>query len=106
MEMQQQDFQRPETHVVGRDRLGLRVLALIDSPLARLGRRVRIHRLETDAERDWGAVMEVLASTSGLQMDFESEGSVILQWESPGDLEMALSRSCTTVDRSNDEAPF
>lgn len=70
---------RPE--LTGLERLGLRVSAMINSPLAQLGRRVLIHRLDTDSDHDWEAIMELLAETDGLDMTFCDDGSVILQWE-------------------------
>jgi len=85
-------------------KLEQRVHALINSPVAHLGRRVRIHRLETDSDQAWGAVMDTLAATNGLHMQFDDAGAVILQWESTG--AMTFAQGCTTADRSNDEAPF
>lgn len=67
--------------LTGLERLGLRVSAMINSPLAQLGRRVLIHRLDTDADQDWEVVMELLAETDGLEMTFCDDGSVVLQWE-------------------------
>jgi len=67
------------------ERLGLRVSAMINSPLAQLGRRVLIHRLDTDCDQDWDAIMEILSETDGLDMTFCDDGSVILQWEKPVD---------------------
>ncbi|OLU16835.1 MULTISPECIES: DUF1654 domain-containing protein [unclassified Pseudomonas] len=62
------------------------VLAMVDLPVAWLGKRVRIHRLETDGDAEWGQVMYQLAAIGGLQMDFDEAGSVILQWEKQGDM--------------------
>lgn len=70
---------RPE--LTGLERLGLRVSAMINSPLAQLGRRVLIHRLDTDSDQDWDAIMELLSETDGLDMTFCDDGSVILQWD-------------------------
>lgn len=70
---------RPE--LTGLERLGLRVSAMINSPLAQLGRRVLIHRLDTDSDQDWEAIMELLSETDDLDMTFCDDGSVILQWE-------------------------
>ncbi|WP_323115114.1 DUF1654 domain-containing protein [Pseudomonas guariconensis] len=67
------------------ERLGLRVSAMINSPLAQLGRKVLIHRLDTDSDQDWDAIMELLSETDGLDMTFCDDGSVILQWEKPDD---------------------
>ncbi|MDG9886324.1 DUF1654 domain-containing protein [Pseudomonas sp. GD04058] len=69
------------SELTGLERLGLRVSAMINSPLAQLGRRVLIHRLDTDSDQDWEAIMELLSETDGLDMTFCDDGSVILQWE-------------------------
>lgn len=69
------------SELTGLERLGLRVSAMINSPLAQLGRRVLIHRLDTDSDQDWDAIMELLSETDGLDMTFYDGGSVILQWE-------------------------
>ncbi|MNJ63703.1 hypothetical protein D3C77_596210 [compost metagenome] len=81
--MPKQKKSAPQYHqeLTGLERLGLRVSAMINSPLAQLGRRVLIHRLDTDADQDWEDVMELLAETDGLEMTFCDDGSVILQWE-------------------------
>jgi len=67
------------------ERLGLRVSAMINSPVAQLGRRVLIHRLDTDNDQDWDAIMELLSETDGLDMTFCDDGSVLLHWEKPTD---------------------
>lgn len=90
----------------GSDQLARRVLAMVDSPVAWLGKRVRIHRLETDGDAEWGEVMDRLAATSGLQMDFENEGSVILQWEKADDLSISLGAGARPAEQSRNEAPF
>lgn len=86
----------------GSDQLARRVLAMVDSPVAWLGKRVRIHRLETDGDDEWGEVMDRLAATSGLQMDYDDAGSVILQWECTGEIDAALARN--TDAPATDEA--
>lgn len=62
------------------ERLGLRVSEMINSPLAQLGRRVLIHRLDTDSAKDWDSIKEVLAETSGLEVTLFSERSMIVEW--------------------------
>ncbi|WP_313087224.1 DUF1654 domain-containing protein [Stutzerimonas nitrititolerans] len=62
------------------ERLGLRVSAMINSPIAQLGRRVMIHRLDDDPQEAWDAVMEILAETDGLNMTFNDDGTVTLEW--------------------------
>ncbi|MBC3493597.1 DUF1654 domain-containing protein [Pseudomonas taiwanensis] len=88
------------------ERLGLRVSAMINSPLAQLGRKVLIHRLDTDSDQDWDAIMELLSETDGLDMTFCDDGSVILQWDKPDDADQAVERE--EGDRegeANDEDP-
>lgn len=75
----------PREELNGFEKLGLRVSAMINSPLAQLGRKVLIHQLDTDSDRDWDAIMELLSETDGLDMAFCDDGSVILQWDSPTD---------------------
>lgn len=74
----------------GIERLGLRVSAMINSPIAQLGRRVLIHRLDTDSDQDWDAIMELLSETEGLDMTFCDDGSVILQWAKPEDEQISV----------------
>lgn len=89
--------------LTGLERLGLRVSAMINSPLAQLGRRVLIHRLDTDAEQDWEEVMELLAETDGLEMTFCDDGSVILQWENQSDKDWVIKDG---EIEAVEEAPF
>lgn len=97
---------RPE--LTGLERLGLRVSAMINSPLAQLGRRVLIHRLDTDSDQDWDAIMELLSETGGLDMTFCDDGSVILQWDAPTDDDRVIEREVELdlVRHEQEEAPF
>ncbi|MCG6540208.1 DUF1654 domain-containing protein [Pseudomonas sp. KSR10] len=67
------------------EKLGLRVSAMINSPIAQLGRRVTIHRLDDDPQEAWDSVMEMLAETDGLNMVFNDDGTVTLEWEKSSD---------------------
>lgn len=95
---------RPE--LTGLERLGLRVSAMINSPLAQLGRRVLIHRLDTDSDQDWEAIMELLAETDGLDMTFCDDGSVILQWEKPDDSDQVVEGEESEDGGESEAAPF
>lgn len=96
---------RPE--LTGLERLGLRVSAMINSPLAQLGRRVLIHRLDTDSDQDWDAIMELISETDGLDMTFCDDGSVILQWERADDAKLVERRDNSETDESGEEeSPF
>ncbi|QVM94154.1 DUF1654 domain-containing protein [Pseudomonas sp. SORT22] len=94
--------------LTGLERLGLRVSAMINSPLAQLGRRVLIHRLDTDVDQDWEAMMELLAETDGLEMTFCDDGSVILEWERQTDDDRVIesNQDVEAVEREEEEAPF
>ena len=65
----------------GLERLGMRVSAMINAPLAQLNRRVTIYRLDTDSDESWEGVMELLAETDGLDMTFNDDGTVMLRWD-------------------------
>lgn len=78
--------------LTGLERLGLRVSAMINSPLAQFGRKVLIHQLDTDSDQDWDAIMELLLETDGLDMTFSDDGSVILQWDAPTDDDQVIER--------------
>ena len=94
------------TELTGLECLGLRVSAMINSPLAQLGRRVLIHRLDTDSDQDWEAIMELLAETEGLDMTFCDDGSVILRWERSDDEQVDKQDEGEEDDEPKEEAPF
>lgn len=82
----------PREELTGLEKLGLRVSAMINSPLAQFGRKVLIHQLDTDSDQDWRAIMEVLSETDGLDMTFCDDGSVILQWNAATDDDRVIDR--------------
>jgi len=90
------------------ERLGLRVSAMINSPLAQLGRRVLVHRMDTDADHDWQSIMELLAETDGLDMTFCDDGAVILQWDLPTDDDRVIDRGedVALIEPEEEGAPF
>lgn len=98
----------PREELTSLERLGLRVSAMINSPLAQLGRKVLIHRLDTDSDQDWDAIMELLSETDGLDMTFCDDGSVILQWDAPTDDDRVIEREVELdlVRHEEVEAPF
>ena len=64
------------------ERLNLRVASMINHPIAQDQMWVKIHRLETDGEREWGEVMGAIAEVDGIEMVFNDEDcSVTLKWE-------------------------
>ncbi len=74
---------KPEVRVEmsGVERLGLRVSGMINHPIAQVQRWVKIHRLDTDGDREWEEVMGVLSATDGLDVAFEDDGAVTVRWE-------------------------
>ncbi|MFV0926508.1 DUF1654 domain-containing protein [Pseudomonas palmensis] len=90
------------------ERLGLRVSAMINSPLAQLDRKVLVHRMDTDADHDWESIMELLAGTDGLEMTFCDDGSVFLKWDAPTDDDRVIDRGedVALVEPEEEEAPF
>ncbi|WP_176509419.1 MULTISPECIES: DUF1654 domain-containing protein [Pseudomonas] len=94
--------------LTGLERLGLRVSAMINSPLAQFGRKVLIHQLDTDSDQDWGAIMELLSQTDGLDMTFCDDGSVILQWDAPTDDDRVIEKAVDLdlVRHEDEKAPF
>lgn len=90
--MSVQECQARKNELTGLERLGLRVSAMINSPLAQFGRKVLIHQLEVDCDQDWDALMELLAEIDGLDMTFCDDGSVILQWDAPTNDDRVIDR--------------
>ena len=67
--------------ISGVERLGIRISSMINHPVAQTRRWVEIHRLDTDGDREWEEVMELLSETDGREMTFNDDGSVRLKWE-------------------------
>lgn len=85
MAKQQKVKQQEVRELTGLERLGLRVSAMIGSPVAQLQRWVTIHRLDTDDEEAWEGVMELLAETNGIDITFNDDGTLTLNWERESD---------------------
>ncbi|WP_422402610.1 DUF1654 domain-containing protein [Pseudomonas sp. GZD-209] len=98
----------PREELTGLEKLGLRVSAMINSPLAQYGRKVLIHQLDTDRDQDWDAIMELLSETDGLDMIFCDDGSVILQWDASTDDDLVIEREVDLdlVRHDVEETPF
>lgn len=88
----------------GLERLGLRVSAMIGSPVAQIQRWVTIHRLDTDDDQAWDAVMEVLAETDGIDMTFNDDGTITLKWERATDDDRVM--EVDDLDKIGAPAPF
>lgn len=92
--------------ITGMERLTLRVSSMINHPLTQDRKTVTIHRLETDGDREWQEVMEVLSEVNGIDMIFNDEGeSVTLSWEAPSD-DDPRARVHEEFDSVEELAPF
>lgn len=93
-------------HVVsGLERLGLRVSAMINHPIAQEQRWVTIHKLDSDGDMEWDEVMSLISETDGIEMTFNDDGSVTLRWEasSEDDPQVQEREELTLMDEA---APF
>ena len=89
----------------GMERLALRVSSMINHPIAQERREVRIHRLDTDGEREWGEIVSALSEADGIDLAHNHEdGSITLKWEPSEDDE----KSAQVVDpfEAEEPAPF
>ena len=91
---------RQEMH--GVERLGLRVSGMINHPIAQERRWVKIHRLDTDGDREWDEVMGLLAETDGIDMTFNDDESVTLKWETSAEED----RPIEVFEPVEEPAPF
>lgn len=97
----------PREELTGLEKLGLRVSAMINSPLAQFGRKVLIRQLDTDSDQDWHAIMELLSETDGIDMTFSDDGSVVLQWGAPTENDRVIERDLELgLVRQGEKAPF
>lgn len=68
------------------ERLQLRVSSMINHPIAQERREVRIHRLDTDGEREWSEILGALSEADGIAMTrHDEDDSVTLRWEPSDD---------------------
>jgi hypothetical protein len=72
----------------GMERLSLRVSSMINHPIAQERREVRIHRLDTDGEREWSEIVSALSEADGIELAHNHEdASITLRWEPSADEE-------------------
>ena len=102
MGVMQQQKEHHRVELTGIERLNLRVSNMINHPVAQIQRWVTIHRLDTDGEREWEEVMNVLSETDAIDMTFNDDDSVTLRWEASVDGD----RSVEVVDPIEELAPF
>ncbi|WP_062388736.1 DUF1654 domain-containing protein [Pseudomonas abietaniphila] len=87
------------------ERLSLRVSSMINHPIAQERREVRIHRLDTDGEREWNEIVNTILESDGIELTHNHEdGSITLRWEALEDDE----RPAIAADpfETEDPAPF
>ena len=96
--------QQEPRELTGLEKLGLRVSAMINSPKAQLERQARIHRLDTDTDEAWGAVMDLLAEEDGLEME-QRDGELTLRWYLPNDSDTIVALE-EFESLEEDAAPF
>lgn len=90
--------------MTGLERLGLRVSSMINHPTAQHQRWVTIHRLDTDGDQEWEEVMGFLSETDDLEMTFNDDESVTLQWEARSDEDRVLEMA--DLEEVEEPAPF
>ena len=68
------------------ERLTMRVSSMINHPIAQERREVRIHRLDTDGEREWNEIVNAISEADGINLTHNHEdASITLRWESSDD---------------------
>jgi len=88
--------------ISGIERLGMRVSSMINHPVAQVQRWVTIHRLDDDGDREWEEVMGLLSETDGIDMAFNDDESVTLNWE----VSAEENRSVEVLEQIEEAAPF
>jgi hypothetical protein len=75
----------------GMERLSLRVSSMINHPIAQERREVRIHRLDTDGEKEWSEIVSSLSEADGIELAHNHEdASITLKWGPSADQEKAV----------------
>ncbi|VVO21905.1 DUF1654 domain-containing protein [Pseudomonas fluorescens] len=92
--------------ICGMERLGLRVSGMINHPIAQGQRWVRIHRLDTDGDREWDEVMGLLSETDGIDLTFNDDETVTLQWEASDENDPAVQEHDELTVIDEELAPF
>lgn len=87
------------------ERLLLRVSSMINHPVTQERREVRIHRLDTDGEREWAEVLNAMSEAAGIEMTLNDEDeSVTLRWEPCDEDERPLAQ--VQEEMEEEAAPF
>lgn len=102
MAMAQQKDRLESGGMTGLERLELRVSSMINHPVAQIQRWVKIHRLDTDGDREWEEVRGLLSETDGIDMTFSDDGSMTLKWEASAEED----RPVEVLEPAEEPAPF
>jgi hypothetical protein len=92
------------TAMSGMERLVMRVSGMINHPTAQHQRWVKVHRLETDGDREWEEMLSVVGEADGIELSFEDDDSVTIRWEAPSDEDRPV--QAEDVDLAEAPAPF
>jgi hypothetical protein len=105
MAKQKMSAPQPSRQVLtGFERLGLRVAAMINHPVAQIQRWVTIHRLDSDGDTEWEQVLEILAATDELDLIFNDDGTITVRWQRPSDHDQVV--HAVDVETAQTPAPF
>lgn len=100
-----QKKQQERAPMTGMERLVIRVSNMINHPIAQLDRKVTIHRLDTDGQREWDEILGVLSDTDGIDMTINDEDeSITLAWEAASDDDRPV--EVDDVELAEAAAPF
>jgi hypothetical protein len=100
-----QKQQRETKTMTGMERLVIRVSNMVNHPVAQLDRRVTIHRLDTDGQREWDEILGVLSDTDGIDLTInDDEESITLEWEAASDEDRPV--QVDDVELAEAPAPF
>jgi hypothetical protein len=102
--MAKQKAQQQPRELTALEKLGLRVSAMIQAPKAQLERQVTIHRMDTDPDEAWQAVLELLLEEDALEVTLNDDGSVSLSWALAGEGDQVVEEG--ELVRLEEEAPF
>ena len=71
--------------ISGVERIEIRISSMVNHPTAQARRRVKIHRLEMDGDREWDEVLGLLSETDGVDLTLNDDESVTLRWDASAD---------------------
>ncbi|MGX5220277.1 DUF1654 domain-containing protein [Pseudomonas segetis] len=106
MAKQRKQDQQPLASISGIERLRLRISSMINHPVAQTQRWVRVHRLDTDGDREWSEVMGEVLDSDGIVVESNDDGSVTLKWEAQAEDDYAVEAYEAPEAEAEVAAPF